>query len=202
MAHPDKIIWTDIPFTNFSLEGDRDYLLARFISFLGGAFSCRAGYFAQAACEKYMKAYTVQEAKHYLEKHALLEIADTCLPFDGYFGEAETRRILKQFDAFEQVGRYGANAKFDPLAVKTTQFQTAGVSIWHQSYLNDLDGFVFTVRGLLRFVDGGRMDMMKAILAEDTNNLFVGTWKGPPLLNVLTAGNRYFLPPSSTTSAI
>jgi hypothetical protein len=148
-----------------------------------------------------MKAYTVQEARHYLERHVLLEIAETCLPFDGYFGEAETRRVLKQFDAFEQVGRYGANANFDPLAIRTPQMQTAGVSVWHQSHLNDLDGFVFKVRGLLRFHDGGRMDMLKAVLLGDAKNYFVASWKGPPLLKILTTGNRYFLPPSHATTA-
>ena len=190
----EKTITTEMPFTHLSLEADRDYLLARFISFLGGAFASRAGYFAQAACEKYMKAFTIQEAKHYLGKHVLLDIADTCLPFDPYFGEPETRRVLQQFDKFEQVGRYGAAVKFDPLSARTPEMQTAGVWTWHQSYLSDLDAFVFKVRNLLRFDGQVGMDMLSAILANDNKNYFVATWTGPPLLNVLTVNNRYFVP--------
>jgi hypothetical protein len=58
---PIKIVPTDLPFTAFSMEADRDYLLARMISFLGGGFHSRAGFLGQQACEKYMKALTVQE---------------------------------------------------------------------------------------------------------------------------------------------
>ena len=194
---PNKITPTDMPFAVFSLEADRDYILARFISFLGAGFHSRAGYLAQAACEKYMKAYTVQEAKHYLAKHNLLELADTCQHFDSYFGEVETRRILAQFDIFEQVGRYGGGAKYDPLAIKTPDIETAGVSIWLGSYLQDLDGFVFKVRGLLKFEQGGRMDMLSAILSGDTRNVLVGTWNGPPLMQVLTHNNPFFTAPVS-----
>ena len=193
-----KIVQTEMPFTAFSMEADRDYILARFINFLGGAFASRAGYCAQASCEKYMKAFTVQEAQHYLAKHNLMDIADSCAPFNTYFNETDTREKLGKFDAFEQVGRYGAHARFDPLSVQTDQLQTAGTWVWDDTYLRDLDSFVFTVRGLLHFDTCQGMDALNEILTGSSRNYFVATWKGPPLIKVLTANNHSFaVPPTS-----
>ena len=55
-----KLIKTDFPFTFISMEADLDYLLARMIHFLGAGFHARAGYFAHQACEKYLKALSVE----------------------------------------------------------------------------------------------------------------------------------------------
>jgi hypothetical protein len=64
----NKIIQTDMPFPVFSMEADTDYLLARLVNFLGSSFHSRAGFFAQQACEKYMKALSVQRDQSY--RHA------------------------------------------------------------------------------------------------------------------------------------
>jgi len=103
---------TDFPFAVFSMEADTDYLLARMIHFLGaGLFHSRAGFFAQQACEKYLKAFSVQKTGSFLETHNLKTLAEFCEPHDSYFCEAETRRVLEQFDLFDQIGRYGGAAK-------------------------------------------------------------------------------------------
>jgi hypothetical protein len=188
-----KMVQTDMPFTAFSMEADRDYILARFINFLGDACASRAGYFAQAACEKYMKAFSVQEAQQYLERHSLIDVADSCARFNAYFSESATREALRKFDAFEQVGRYGAHAKFDPLSVQTDQLQTAGVWIWDNTCLATLDSLVFRVRGMLRFDACQGMDALQAILTGNSQNYFVATWKGPPLIKVLTTNNQSFV---------
>jgi HEPN domain-containing protein len=54
-----KLVKTEMPFWSFSKEADTDYLLARMINFLGAGFHSRAGFFAQQACEKYMKALMI-----------------------------------------------------------------------------------------------------------------------------------------------
>jgi HEPN domain-containing protein len=120
---------TDKPFTVRSNEADKDYLLARFISLIGGGFASRAGFFAQQACEKYMKAVTIQAKGQYDETHQLAEIAKMCADIDPYFGDREIIKIRTLFDVFDQLGRYGAAAKFDPLAPKNPEFETAGVIV-------------------------------------------------------------------------
>jgi ISXO2-like transposase domain/HEPN domain len=106
MASPE-IVKTDMPFPVFAMEADTDYLLARLINFLGGSFHSRAGFFAQQACEKYMKALSVQRDGSYAETHKLLDLATICEPYGTFFSETETKRILEQFDIFDQIGRYG-----------------------------------------------------------------------------------------------
>ena len=188
----DRIVSTDMPFTVMSMEADRDYLLARMLSFVGGGFHSRAGFVAQQACEKYMKAFTVHAAKKYLQTHKLLDLAKACAPFSSYFDEAETKRILKNFDYFEQVGRYGGAANFDPLAKKSPEVETAGVMVWMHDYLRELDAFVHEVRGSLKFERSG-MDFLNAILQGRTDNLFVATWTGKPSLReILVRENYYF----------
>jgi HEPN domain-containing protein len=98
------------------MEAHHDYLLARLVSFLGGSFHSKAGFFGQQACEKYLKALSVQHSKLYLDTHKLPKSAIPCQPYGPFFSEKETLRILEQFDIFDQIGRYGGAAKFDPLS--------------------------------------------------------------------------------------
>jgi len=198
-----EIIQFDKPFTVFSREADKDYLLARMISFVGGGFEAKAGLLGHQACEKYMKAVMVQANATYAETHKLLELANFCEPRDAYFGEPETTRILEQFDIFDQIGRYGAAANFDPLAKGgsagglTVQIgpgiQAAGLSVWTPKHLSDLDGFVFKARSLLDFVKAKHNDGLKSILANDQKSSLIATWKGPwSLQEILTADNAHF----------
>src|ERR1700687_6065558 len=104
MAAP-AVIEADFPFVVFSLEADRDYLLARHLSFTGHGFHSRAGFLGQQACEKYMKAVLVQERGKYLLTHQLFPLAEACAELDPFFAEEETKNTLRAFDSFEQVGR-------------------------------------------------------------------------------------------------
>jgi hypothetical protein len=200
-----RIVNIDLPFTVMSMEADTDYLLARMISFLGAKFHNRAGFSAQQACEKYMKAVSIQQNKKYPETHNLKQLASYCEPCDPFFGEAGTKRIVEQFDLFDQVGRYGGTAKFDPLSRGQTVgggtlraapgVLVAGASIWTSSHLHDLDAFVFKTRSLLNYASINWDDGLKSILAGNERSAFVGTWRGPvPLRDVLTRDNRYFTP--------
>jgi len=184
---------TNLPFPVFSDEADSDYILARMIHFLGGGFHSRAGFFAQQACEKYMKALLVQETKSYIPTHKLLDLAAACAALDVYYAETSMLQILRNFDYFDQVGRYGAASTYDPLSIDAQEIKSVGVSIWRGSYINDLDGFVFKTRGKLDFERENYTDSLKSILAMDQQNLLVAEWKGEqPIRVVLTKQNSYF----------
>jgi HEPN domain-containing protein len=194
---------TGLPFTAFSMEADHDYLLARMISTFGGGFGARAGYFGQQACEKYLKALSVQQDGTYLESHELLTLAAKCEPSHPFLAEKEAREALAIFDVFDQVGRYGAAANYDPLSkgkkIGGVQMQiavgaqVAGAWAWMPEYLHHLDGIVFNMRGRLDFAKVKWPDSLKAILQEDPHNHLNGTWEGPlPLKEVLLRDNRYF----------
>jgi HEPN domain-containing protein len=198
-----KIVKTDMPFPVFSVEADTDYLLARMINFLGSAFYGRAGFFAQQACEKYMKALSVQRDQTYAETHKLLELAAICEPYDAYFSDKETARILEQFDIFDQIGRYGGAANFDPLSKGSSVggaslkvapgVRIAGAWTWTDKHLNDLDAFVFKARLFLDFEKAKFDDGLKSISERNRRSLIMSTWTGKmPIRVVLTKNNRYF----------
>lgn len=192
MSGKPAVIKTDFPFSVFSLEADTDYLLARHISFVGAGFTSRAGFFGQQACEKYMKALSVQERRAYLQTHKLLLLSDFCVDIDPFFARADTKETLRVFDLFDQLGRYGAAAKYDPLAPKDSTLSVAGVRVWHEEYRDRLDAFVFYVRGKLKF-EGNFSDSLKAILERNRKDILMGTWTGrPPLRVILTKNNRAF----------
>ena len=71
MSKKVTFIKTDKPHPVFSLEADRDYIIARLVNFTGAAFSSRAGYYSQQAIEKYLKAFLVQESGEYPKEHDL-----------------------------------------------------------------------------------------------------------------------------------
>jgi HEPN domain-containing protein len=198
-----NIVKTDMPFAVFSMEADTDYLLARMIHFLGAGFHARAGFFAQQACEKYLKALSVQRTGTYAETHNLKDLAALCEPYDPYFSTKETRIVLEQFDLFDQIGRYGGAANFDPFRKGKTVggtslkiasgAQMAGAFIWPEKYLHDLDGFVYKARSLLDFAKINFDDGLKSILGRNRHSFLMSTWKGKmPLRVVLTKANRYF----------
>src|ERR1043166_7749521 len=86
----------------------------------------------------------------------------------------------------DQVGRYGAASKFDPLSAGKTigclsvtaspGLELAGTSIWTASHLNDLDGFVFKVRSQLDFEKISFSDPLKAVLERNKRHLLVSSW--------------------------
>ena len=190
-----KTVTTDKPFTVFSLEADRDYLLARLINFSGNGFASRAGYFAQQACEKYLKAFLVQESKGYLKTHNLIELATAASQFDQQFSDAGFLKKLKIFDDFREVGRYGGEASHDPYSKKEEGFVTAGVCVWEGSYIEMLDELASTIRAKLNFNSVGWTDSLIAIQQGDQKDFLVSTWKLPiPLIEVLVTRNGFYKP--------
>src|SRR5688572_8847759 len=95
MSSGSKMVITDMPFSVMSSEADIDYLLARMIAFSGGHFQGRAGYFGQMACEKYLKALSIQEKGTHLEIHRLVDLAADCQKTYGFLGKKEVAEGLR-----------------------------------------------------------------------------------------------------------
>jgi len=187
-----KIVTTDKPFTVFSVEADKDYLLARAMNIAGSAFHSRAGYSSHQACEKYLKAFMLQESGSYSEGHKLPELREICSKHDEIFNDDQIVETLRILDEFEQVGRYGAAANFDPGAQTTESIKTSGVMMWSAVYIDRLDHFVFEARGRLDFRKVGYADDLSALM-NGKKTTQMSSWElKPPLSVVLTRGNKYF----------
>lgn len=198
-----KIIKTEMPFPVFSREADIDYLLARFVHFLGAGFHGRAGFFGHQACEKYLKALSVQQNGTYAEVHNLGLLADICAPHHSFLEHPDARVDLEIFDAFDQVGRYGGAAKYDPLSTgkpsmgmqffPSSDLQIAGAFVWTDEHLQKLDRIVFNIRGRLDFKKVNFDDALASILLGNERSALVALWKGPsPIREVLVRENLYF----------
>lgn len=186
------------PFTTFSFEADRDYILARWIAFAGGGFQSRAGFHAHQACEKYLKALTVQAAGNYLHTHRLSELASFAAHHHPAMDAPAAKADLARFDSFEEVGRYGAASRYDPLskAASTSGVTVAGLWQWDSSYVHALDQVVFNMRRYLNHAAANVPDSFALVLAKSGTTRFEGDWKGSPsIYDVLTRGNASFKPP-------
>lgn len=193
MTKKIQFIDTNKPFPAFSLEADRDYLLARLINFSGAGFAPRTGYFGQQAIEKYMKAFLVQNSEKYLKTHDLLDLANECGKVDKDFIDPEFLKDIKIFDDFEEIGRYGGEAFHDPYSKKTPDFETAGVYSWAEGDIRILDEVVHLIRGKLDYKKVSFSDSLLAILDDSKVDFLAIEWKLPIRLSeILTTGNNYF----------
>ena len=188
-----KTITTDKPFSVFSLEADRDYLLARLINFSGHGFASRAGYFGQQAVEKYFKALMVQEEKAYFKTHDLIRLAHYCSKYDSTFNNEDFIKNIIIFDDFREVGRYGGESRHDPHAKKEEDFITAGVYVWIDTNIKILDEIVNILRRKLNFKAINFSDSLNAIAKNDNKDFLASTWKlSINLKKILVSNNDYF----------
>lgn len=193
VIHDMKTITTDKPFSVFSLEADRDYLLARLINFSGHGFASRAGYFGQQAIEKYFKALMVQEEKIYLKTHDLIELSKYCSKFDSVFSNDKFLGKVRIFDVFSEVGRYGGESMRDPYSKQEKDFTTAGVYAWQNIYIKTLDEIVNLLRKRLDFKKINFSDSLTAIANCNNKDFLARTWKLPiNLRDILISDNNYY----------
>lgn len=188
-----KTISTDKPFSVFSLEADRDYLLARLVNFSGNGFASRTGYLGQQAIEKYLKALMVQEEKIYLKTHELIELAKFCSKYDPTFINSEFLKKITIFDDFREVGRYGGESTYDPHAQKKEGFETAGVYTWQGTNIKILDEIVSKIRNKLDFKVVKYSDSLQAIIENNRKDVLLATWTLPiALRKILIFQNDFF----------
>jgi len=174
----------------FLSEADKDYLLARHINFLGSSFASRAGFFGQAAVEKYMKALMVQREGSYLAHHSLVGLAKECLPFSEYFALAETLEGLETFEHFEQIGRYGAAAKKDKNRVDTPELQIRGAYVWADTYIHVLDALVAEIRGMI-VIEPTYVDALRKIIDGGEGLSLVDLWRGTEQIRDVLLRDNY-----------
>jgi len=187
------LLKTGKPFSVFSLEADRDYILARLINFTGSGFSSRAGYLSQQACEKYFKSLMVQEERLYLKTHDLLDLARHCSKYDRKFGEDSFLQKIKMFDDFREIGRYGGESMHDPNAIKNENYETAGSFIWVNNNIKVLDEIVFSIRSKLDFSKIRSSDSLKEITKNNKRDILCGGWNFPiPINKILTNENDFY----------
>jgi hypothetical protein len=207
-----KIVKTEMSFTTFSNEADVDYLLARLVARLGGVFLSRAGFLGQQAIEKHLKALSLQKTGAYAETHKLLKLARMAESYFPALKEPVAKEDFEMFDVFEQVGRYGSAANYDPIAsgrrVAGTQaypsstLKIHGAWVWWPDHLQRLDRAVFNIRRNLDFSKNPNQNGLAAIL-EGRDHDIVALWSGPlPIRDVLTHDNAYFRAPSVEKPAL
>ncbi len=187
-----KIIGTDQSASVFLVPADKDYLATRLL-FGTGSLTTLAAYHAQQALEKYLKAFTVQQDKKYLKDHNLEKLRQMASNYNSYFSQPDFKEGLEKFNVFDQVARYSAEASYDPLAIKTPEFESKGVFVFSFSHLTILDKLVYEIRQLFDFTRIRTVDSLKAILEDRNDVQLVVTWKLPiPLKEILTIKNDFF----------
>jgi len=174
---------------------DKDYLVARLLFGCGNCLYNLSAYHSQQCLEKYLKAFLVQESGAYLRTHNLKELREMAKVYSNYFSGDGVIKALVEFDKYDQVTRYSAEATYDPDSQKNNCFEIRGVCSFGLglSNINTLDKLVHEIRGLIDFSKLKGRDNLKDILLEVKDNIFVCCWKLPiPIKEVLIIENKYF----------
>ncbi len=189
-----NLVQTNKPFWFFIDQADEDYLAARLLTFCGPTMWHTAAHHSHQALEKYLKSYLVQEQQAYPESHDLKKLGELAAAHNNFFAEEDIKKLLAEFDQFEQVSRYGGMAKYDPVSNQSTQFTTAGSFVWTDSNLKPLDMLVYQIRGFLDFSQKPTLDHLAAAQRENHNIGFVKDWRLPNLSikQILTSANDYY----------
>jgi hypothetical protein len=125
------------PANNFAIEACRCYFTSRYVYLGGMSLMNGSGFFAQGAIEQYLKAVILNvdgtkfkevfNLRHNLKKLRVLAFE---LTSDAELDSEMLKTAVEYFDPFDQVGRYGSNVNYDPLAQSSDTLTTSGVSAW------------------------------------------------------------------------
>lgn len=167
----------------FAIEANRCYFTSRYVYLGSRELRNGSGFFAHGAVEQYLKAVICKANPTKLKgvfnlRHNLGKLRELALEVTGdqEFGSEMFHRVVEYFDPFDQVGRYGANANFDPLAVKNENFQSAGVSVWQPDYMPHLDYAVSVCRKHIT-VDPISMDLVSQVMARNKKSALWQKWQ-------------------------
>ncbi|MFA5287444.1 MAG: HEPN domain-containing protein [Candidatus Omnitrophota bacterium] len=187
------IVETDKPPSNFLKQADDDYLATRLLFLCGSGFHGLSAYHSQQCLEKYIKTYTVQEAKIFIKTHDLEGLREMATNYNVYFSKDEIKKQLVKFNVYDQVTRYGAESTYDPHHVKNGFIEIAGSWFFSGEHIKILDKLVYEIRGLLNFGKINWPDTFKAILEDRKEVMMVATWRLPiAIKKILTVGNEYY----------
>ncbi|MCX5697502.1 MAG: HEPN domain-containing protein [Candidatus Omnitrophica bacterium] len=191
----ENIIKTDRDASLFIDLADKDYLAVRLLFGCGNCFYNLAAYHSQQCLEKYLKAFLVQKTSTYLKTHNLKELREMAEAHNSYFSKDEVKKALAEFDKYDQVTRYSAEATYDPNSQKNKCFEIKGVWSFGLGFGNirTLDKLVYEIRSLMDFDKLKGRNNLKDIFKEEKNNSFIMCWKLPiPIKRVLTIENDYW----------
>jgi hypothetical protein len=167
---------------NFAIEAARSYFAARYIYLGGMSIRNKAGYLAHSTIEQYLKAiickYDPLQAKEISKKlHNLTNLLPTAhkATNEVIFTSSNMREIVSHFDSFDQVGRYGANAKFDPLAKIGKGIDTKGVWVMAPYSIQKLDYIVMICRKYVRIAPI-HLDVVAQIKAKNKRSEVWKNW--------------------------
>lgn len=190
-----EIIKTEEDTSLFIDLADKDYLAARLLFGCGSCLYNLSAYHSQQCLEKYLKAFRVQESGTYIKTHNLKELRETAEAYNSYFSKDEVKKALAEFDKYDQVTRYSAEATYDPNLQKNSSFEVKGLWSLGLGFTNieTLDKLVYEIRNLIDFSRLRGQDNLKAIVEENKENSFVTSWRLPiPIKRLLTIQNKYY----------
>lgn len=189
----DNIIQTDKNASLFVDLADRDYLAARLLFGCGNSLYNLAAYHAQQCLEKYLKAFLVQESNSFIKTHDLDKLRALAEIHNSYFSESEVKKALTEFNKYDQVTRYSAEANYDPEYYKDSSIEMAGAWMFSFEHIKILDKLVYEIRRLIDFSQLKGRDNLKDILEEKKDNILTLTWKLPiPVKKILIIQNDHF----------
>lgn len=168
---------------SFAIEACRCYFTSRYVYLGGMSLMNGSGFFAHGAIEQYLKAVIltangtkvkeVYNLRHNLKK--LRELAFE-LTNDTELDSEMFKTAMEYFDPFDQVGRYGSNANYDPLAQSSDMLTSTGVSVWQPDYMPHLDYVIMVCRKHIS-IDPNTMDLIAQIKARNTKSMAWVNWK-------------------------
>jgi len=168
---------------NFAIEASRCYFTTRYVYLGGMTLMNGSGFFAQGAIEQYLKAVilTVDGSKVkevYKLRHNLKKLRELAfeLTNDGEFDSEMFKTAVEYFDPFDQVGRYGSNANYDPLAQTSDTLISTGVSAWQPDYIPHLDYAIMVCRKHVS-IDPSSMDLIAQVKARNTKSMAWRNWQ-------------------------
>lgn len=167
----------------FAIEASRCYFTSRFVYLGGMSLMNGSGFFAQGAIEQYLKAVIINAdgskiAEVYKLRHNLKRLRQLAFDVttDAEFDSEMFKSAVEYFDPFDQVGRYGSNANFDPLAKTGETFTSSGVSAWQPDYIPHLDYAVMVCRKHTS-IEPKSMDLIAQIKARNTKSAVWKNWQ-------------------------
>lgn len=184
----------------FAIEAATSYFAARYLYFGGISLMNRAGFLAHSAIEQYLKAiickYDPTQAQNISKKlHHLnrLLVEVHRLTKDNIFNSIIIKETIEHFDVFDQVGRYGANAKFDPLSKSEGEILTKGVSIMNHDDIKQLDYIISICRKFVT-IKTIHLDIVAQIKAKNSKSSIWLNWNLSEITpdDILKYDNNYY----------
>jgi HEPN domain-containing protein len=177
-------------------DADEAYLSARLLNLAG--LHTKSAYMAHLAVELYLKLLIAETRKLTLKDlremgHDLKDLLKQCRDSLNDKEIESLRPLIEEFDDYDQVGRYGPNATFDPNKKKGQGFMTRG-GIVQDNYLHKLDRIVAVLRSKVSAATSNQGDRtIENIKSRNAKHAINQDWKlETPASAVLSTDNDQY----------